>query len=103
MTLIDKTYVRTGLITANLIDFGENVGKVISGPLCFDEDVVSEDGVWEVRTGEDVGDALERAYLSEYEDWCARKSKEAECAAPVKKSRSFGGAHTPCPALWAGR
>lgn len=100
--------VRSGLITANAEFHADRV--IFHAPLVFDEEVVCAEGQWEaqVAPGDEaaVADALCDIYTAEFDAWCARKAQErADRPAPRRPRRLYPAqaAHTPCPALWAGR
>lgn len=100
--------VRSGLITAQM-EIVEG-GVSFHAPLCFDEEIVAETGIWSYGIDPDdddaLADALTDAYRSEFEAWCARKQSQQNQLADIKAVGHRvpqAQVHTPCPALWAGR
>lgn len=101
------------MVTAGLISVHLEVikgGIVLHAPLCFDGETVAETGLWSYGIDPDdddaVSDAICDAYRKSYEAWCAQKDEQVrieKLLGPKIRSRRQGGAHTPCPALWAGR
>ncbi|MFZ3584554.1 hypothetical protein ACOI1H_20680 [Loktanella sp. DJP18] len=96
----------SGLIAAPVV-FSENT-VTFSGPLTFDEEVVTAELTYTVAVDPDdhraVADALSDLYMAEFDGWCDRKSaaRAAETAAArVRGPRMMP--HQPCPTLWAGR
>lgn len=104
MTQTDLQKIHVGELTVNItIRDGH---RVVHAPLFYQDEIVQEQGEWMFPLSMTVEDAVTEAYLSAFPAWCDRKEQERKAQKanePRRIRRTWGGMHTPCPALWAGR